>query len=182
MSRNLRRLTAAALIPLAFVAASCSDSSQVDNTERDEDGEVVDGGAVGVFKLQEGDCVKLPSALGPSDDDQGGDVEVDAMEAIPCTELHDGEVILVDDQFFADLTEFPGVEAGTEQATPACVEALDAYTGTDFDTSSFNVVPLVPTEPSWEALDDRGVVCIGVTLDAELVDTIETTGSIRVGG
>jgi hypothetical protein len=179
---RLSRRAAAALVPVILLAAGCTDSSDADTTERDEDGAVVDEGQVGVFRLREGDCVQLPAALRDTGSADGDVTEVDDFEAVPCDELHDGEVVLVDDEFFADLDEFPGDAESATQGNPPCIAALDEYTGTDFESSIFNVVPLVPTSESWDGLDDRGLICIGVTLNDELNAVIDTTGSFRSTG
>jgi hypothetical protein len=178
----LPRRARAALVPILLFASACTDSSDADTTERDEDGAVVEDGQVGVFRLREGDCVILPTALRDGGGEAEDVTEVDDFEAVPCEDLHDGEVVLVDDEFFADLEEFPGDAESATQGNPPCIAALDAYTGTDFESSSFSVVPLVPTSDSWDALDDRGLICIGVTLNDELNGVTDTTGSFRAAG
>jgi hypothetical protein len=181
MNRHISaRRTIGALLPLVLFAAACTSSSEADTTGRNEDGEVVEGGQVGVFRLQEGDCVRLPAAFrGPT---EGTDQDIEAVgdfEAVPCDESHDGEVVLVDDDYFADLAEFPPEVDSTAQAEPACITALDEYTGTEFASSTFTVLPLVPSSESWDAIDDRGLICIGITLNAEMTGAVDTTGSIR---
>ena len=180
--RHLPRRAAAALVPVILFATACTDSSDADTTERDEDGAVVEDGQVGVFRLREGDCVRLPAGLREAGREAEDLAEIADFEAVPCDELHDGEVVLVDDEFFADLEEFPGDADSVTQADAPCIAALDAYTGTEFESSMFNVVPLVPTSESWDALDDRGLICIGVTLNDELTAVIDTTGSFRATG
>jgi hypothetical protein len=161
---------------MVFAASACEQASQQDSSERNESGEVVEGGDVGVFRLQEGDCVKL-GGVGNTDEVE----EVGGFEAVPCDTLHDGEVVLVDDEFFSDRPEFPGDDAASDAATQPCIEALDAYTGTDYESSTYDIFTLVPSDASWSTLDDRGVICVGVTLD-DSFERIDTTGSIRVGG
>ena len=174
VKRPLSLRAAAALLPIVFVAGACGQSSQEDNSERDDDGQVVEGGEVGVFRLQEGDCLVLPSVIDSPEVEQ-----IDDVQALPCDQPHDGEVVLVADEQFADLDEFPGETVAVEQGTPSCIAALDEYTGTDFESSTFDVLVLVPSEASWAAIDDRGLTCIGVTLDDALTEAIDTTGSIR---
>ena len=165
----------AAITLLAASISSCATSeAELDETERDESGQVVEGGDLGVLRLQVGDCVQLPS-----DVDDGTTQEIGAFEAIPCDEAHTGEVVLVEGQFFGDLDEFPGEDAAFESAAPRCANALDAYTGTDYDTSNFDFFTLVPTAETWDQVDDRELVCIGLTLDDDFVTPISTTGSMR---
>lgn len=165
-----------ALIGVLALTTACNQAAQEDTTQRDADGDVVEGGDIGVFRLQEGDCLELPTSI----DDEGAVIE--DLSAVPCDQPHSGEVVLVDDEYFADLDAFPGEQASLEQGTQRCIEALDAYTGTDYESSNFDVLVLGPTEASWDALDDRGLVCIGITLDDTLSESMDTTGSIRSGG
>ena len=184
MNRHtLRNRASAALVPLCLIGAACTSSSNADTTARDDDGEVVEGGQVGVFRLQEGDCVQLPAALLGVSSSATDEVEdVSDFEAVPCDESHDGEVVLVDDEYFADLEAFPSESESTSDAQPSCIEALDSYTGTDFESSPYAIIPLVPSSESWDSLDDRGLICIGATLSDDFSEVIETTGSIRSAG
>lgn len=158
--------------------ASCTDEAQQDESERDDSGAVVEGGDIGVFRLQEGDCVQLPGGT-----DVGTETdEIADLAAVPCAEPHTGEVILVDDEFFADLDEYPGLDAALDQGLVRCVEVLDIYTDTDYESSNFDAFALTPTPDSWSQVDDRGLVCIGLTLDDSFESIVETTGSIRSEG
>jgi hypothetical protein len=169
---------------LALFAGGClTQNSELDETERDEDGQVVEGGDVGVFKLRVGDCLDIP--FDDPATEPGATVasdEVESFDAVPCDQPHTGEVILVDEQFYADLDEFPGENAAFESATPACITAIDDYTGTSYEQSQFDIYSLVPTEDSWDIMDDRTLVCIGYTLDESLTTVVETTGSMRAPG
>ncbi|MDA3040977.1 MAG: hypothetical protein O3C27_15900 [Actinomycetota bacterium] len=51
------------------------------NTTRDESGEIVEAGGLGVFAMEVGDCFQVP-------------IEdlVQSVEAVPCTEPHDAQV------------------------------------------------------------------------------------------
>jgi hypothetical protein len=172
-----RSIVIVATFLVATVAACSSSSSTADESTRNSDGEVIDSGDVGVFALQVGDCIDASAFLDTVSD--GDETEVDAFAALPCTEPHTGEVVYVDDQFFADLDEFPTSDELYEQGTTACTEALDEYTGTVYESSSFDFAPLIPTEESWDKIDDRGLVCVGVTLNEAQDATIETTESMR---
>lgn len=170
------RLLSVVLGAVAVAGTGCiTNEAQEDSTERDDSGDVVEGGDVGVFRLQEGDCVLIPASLVSATELE----EVEDFEAVPCEDPHTGEVVLVRDQFYADLQEFPGEDESVLRAERPCIEALDAYTATSYETSRFDYFSLVPTAASWDALDDRGLVCIGVTLDEGLDDIVSTTGSMR---
>lgn len=178
-NRKMQRISPTTMFGLAIVGAAmllvgCSSSGggDEDNTDRDETGEVVGGGDLGVFRLQLGDCLNVPDA-------DSEESEVSSLEGIPCSETHTGEVLLLDDQFFSDLDEYPGQEAAFEAAADPCIGVLEEFTGVSYDASPFDFYSLVPTSASWEALDDRELVCIGFTLDDELTEIVPTTGSLR---
>lgn len=143
---------------MILIATAGRSSSDADTTGRDDDGAVIEDGQIGVFRFREGDCVRLPPSVRDA-----------RSEAEDITEV-------------ADLEEFPGDADSITQGNPPCIAALDAYTGTEFESSMYSVVPLVPTSDSWDALDDRGLICIGVTLNDELNGLIDTTGSFRAVG
>jgi hypothetical protein len=144
-----RLIILAALAGLAITSCT-SSNADVDETERDDAGNVVEGGDLGVFRLQVGDCILVPSGI-----DDGSTDEVGALAAIPCNEEHTGEVVLVEDQFYGDVDEFPGEDESFTMAGPPCIDALDAYTGTEYESSTFDFYTLVPTSLSWDQLDDR---------------------------
>jgi hypothetical protein len=132
-----RLIILAALTGLAITSCT-SSNADVDETERDDAGNVVEGGDL-------------------------------------------GEVVLVEDQFHGDVDEFPGEDESFTMAGPPCIDALDAYTGTEYESSTFDFYTLVPTSLSWDQLDDRELVCIGLTLDDDLATVVSTMGSIRAG-
>lgn len=165
-------LTLALATGMAAGLAGCS-ASTTDTTVRGEEGEVVESGDVGVFVVQEGDCVLLGEVAGTETS------EVEQFQAVPCEDPHTGEVVLRDDEFFAGSDEFPGEDALFADAAVECVSALEAYTGQAYQDSPYDAVPVVPTETSWNDADDRELLCIGVTLGETPDEFAETTGSIR---
>lgn len=168
-------IPASVLILSVSFSACGDDASNEDATTRDSVGNVVDGGDLGVFRLQVGDCLDVDGLTGA----EAEGTEVTSFEAIPCDEPHTGEVVLVAHDHFADLDEFTSVSDLADQGAQPCITALNEYTGTDYDTSAFDVIPLVPTAGSWDTIDDRELVCIGVTLNDEMSDVVETSASIR---
>lgn len=162
----------AGLAAAGMILAGCGDAAR-DTSTRDESGSIVEGGAVGVLVLNEGDCLVL------WDQAEAAAQQVETVDALPCDQEHDGEVILRDDAFYADAGDFPGDDVVSEQGDEACVAALEQYTGEDYLRSPYGVLSMVPTEDSWSVADDRGLVCIGVTLDEDSEGVLMTVGSIR---
>ena len=84
----LFRLAIFAVLGL-FGYSQVSESGKDDST-RNENGEVIESGAVGVEVLKIGDCVQLPpeyEELAPTET-----TSIASMVAVPCTELHDAEL------------------------------------------------------------------------------------------
>lgn len=186
------RAAGAAVALLAVLLTGCS-AGDTDTTDRNSAGEVVGGGDVGVAKLQVGDCISkaaLAEESGASPAATPEVSEVESLPAVPCTEPHGGEVILVDEKQFADATEMPEQTAMFDQSEAACIPAIKKYTGFDFDAYleavqsgetpdvdvRFAPYTLIPTEASWEG-GDRSMVCIAVTMDEGFENIVETTGS-----
>lgn len=136
------------------------------------EGEVVVEGAVDPADLRVGDCVLL-GALAEAD---SGDVA--GFDTVPCEQPHDGEVILVDNEFFFDLEAFDE-QAIDDAAASKCLQVIEDYTGIAYDESAFDYLTVAPSEQTWSLDDDRGLVCIGFTLNDDFTEVIETTGSIR---
>ena len=60
------------------------------------------------------------------------------MAAVPCDQPHVGEVVSVDDNFFASDSEMPSDEDLAQRSDEACVSAIEAYTGEQYGTSPYD--------------------------------------------
>lgn len=152
-------------ISLVLVAAlalgACSQDAEKDETTRDESGDVVGEGDVGALSLQVGDCVE-----------SGGVGSVTDLPVVPCDEPHQSEVIAVFDLPDGD---FPGASEASAAGEQGCTgDAFADYVGVDYRESIFRITYLVPTEQTWDAADDREVVCL-----AEAPAGEELSGSIK---
>lgn len=151
----------AALLGCGLALAACSNSATSDSTERDASGEVVDGGEVGVFRLQQGDCIAEATEQ---------DV-LDSLPVVPCGEPHQLEIYHVFDLADGD---WPGEQAVSDRAVEGCLAAFAGFVGVPFDQSAYDATPLMPSEQSWEQIDDREVLCALFEFDGTL-----KTGSAR---
>ncbi len=142
-----------------LLLAGCSS----DQTTRDDDGEIIEGGELGVFAVQQGDCILFP--------DEDGDVE--SFEAVSCDEPHDGEIY----QLFniEGYEEFPGESVISSDAQAGCRAAFEPFVGIDYDSSQYFFTFLSPSEATWDGVDDREVICIITTADGEP----QLTGSLE---
>ena len=174
------RSRGAVVVAVLLALTACSDPT-LEDADRDESGEIAEEGDIGVQRLQLGDCVVLPDAMISAEAAESDEtVEVTEMQGRPCSEAHNGEVVLIDSTYYEDYSDdWPGyTELQSEESLERCVEGLDAYTGTVYADSSFDVTSLVPGELGWESkLNDRELVCIGVTVDDQY-EVLDTTGSI----
>lgn len=160
MSRLILALVASALL---FVG--CSSASEQDAT-RDESGEVAENEDIGVFRLRQGDCLIMPG------DGIAGD-EVETLEATPCSDPHNGEVLAIVTVDGDGDAPYPGDAAISAEAEAGCLGAFETVTGTSFmDDLEWDMTFLSPTADSWDALDDREIVCIVLPLDGGMTTSL----------
>jgi hypothetical protein len=138
--------------------------SEKDESVRDESGEVVEAGDVGVFVLKVGDCLQLPSELKSQLLGDTGEISNYAsFSAVPCTELHDAELYSIKT---TNKNEFPGEEALFDEFTASCIDELPTYSGIELELSPYAVFPMVPTGDSW-LQGDREIQCFAILANGE---------------
>jgi hypothetical protein len=157
----MKRIIGAAVIAVAaFGGAGAFD----DNTVRDDSGAIVEGGGLGAFAIQIGDCFNIP---------EDTDI-VMSLEAVPCALPHDAEAFA---SFDLTGTAWRGDDAVGEEAWFGCYEPFGTYVGTPWDDSTLDYWTLQPTMESWDELDDREVTCALTTVDGS-----KLTGSMKGSG
>lgn len=176
MDRRGMSQVLAGLVGVSVLALAGCANSLVDATTRDDAGQITEGGNLGGFTLAIGDCLHDPAMLSAAEDVPD---EVAEFDGVPCGQPHTGEVVLVDDEFFAEEAELPSIEVLESRSYEACAEAVEQYTGEPFADSGYDAYPMFPTQDSWNGLDDRGIVCVGVVLSERTWYPVESTGSIR---
>ncbi|HEY8527336.1 MAG TPA: septum formation family protein [Acidimicrobiales bacterium] len=138
---------------LAVGLGACSD----DEPERDETGQVTEGGDESVFDVEVGDCIDSTTEAG----------QVDSLPLVPCDEPHDGEIYHT---YQVPGDEFPG--DFTQVTEEQCGGAFADFVGVPYDQSELVYSTLEPTAGSWEQ-GDRELVCI-------IADPAgQTTGSLE---
>ncbi|MUK01454.1 hypothetical protein GM708_05640 [Vibrio cholerae] len=152
---------AASAATLALIAGcSLLPSSAPD---RDADGAVIAQAETDVFAVQVGDCINDP-----------GTESVTDITVLPCGELHDFEA------FAATLMpdgEYPGDAAATTAATEFCAAEFTAFVGLDYDASVLEMMYFYPVEESWNATDDREILCLVADEgEAPVAGTLEDAG------
>lgn len=126
-----------------------------DDASRDDGGDIVGGGDLGVMSMQVGDCFDDP--------DEIDDVVYD-VAAVPCSEPHDNEVFAVKSVGTVFGDDFPGREAIEQYSYESCVASFQDYVGVDYAQSSLAVFTFTPTDESWGE-GDREFVCALYSID-----------------
>lgn len=137
-----------ALTGVGLVGAAAADRGQQDETTRDSDGAVVEGGEIGASSIRIGDClVDVP------------DDEFNSVTAVPCDHPHDDEVY-----YSFQLPEgdgsWPGQEHVGTESDDGCFNVFATIIGEDYVESPFYYDSLTPTEQGWTASDNREVLCL----------------------
>lgn len=102
------------------------------------------------------------------------DLVSQAPQTVDCGTAHDGEVVGTFDA--PGGTTYPGGSGLLDAARAQCPVLFTAYVGADFNASSLDVLPVVPTEVAWAA-GTREISCVAIT-----TDRTKLTGSVRGSG
>jgi hypothetical protein len=130
----------------ALVIAIVVAVALLTGAERDATGEVAEGGDLSVFEVQTGDCLT-------------GVTETEAatsVEAVPCDQLHDAEVVT---SFELPDEGWPGLDPVIGQAEARCAQSTSELPSSPA-VEEGEVFYFHPTEQSWESVDDREVLCL----------------------
>jgi Septum formation len=149
----------AALVGVALFALADGD----DDAEAGTSTTTAAGEPVAVDRIEVGTCF--------NDASDEGTLEYTDLPVVDCEEPHDNEVYHLFDA--PGGAGYPGDQEIATVTEQGCLGAFDAYVGKPYTESSLLILPIPPTEASWEA-GDREVVC--AVYDAERA---ELTGSIR---
>lgn len=158
-----RRTRAVTCVVVLMLLAGCSFFD-------DDDSETVS-----VFDLAAGDCVRAP---GPKE----VTVELTQLTKVPCDQPHEMELYAhVDypEQASADTgagSTFPGEATLRDFADGACAGEFADYVGIDYRDSSLWFTYLMPSARSWQAEDDRTVLCFITTTGDQLTQSVAGTG------
>ena len=99
---------------------------------------------------------------------------IGSVDPVSCTSPHDSEIVGA--ATHPDAAAYPGQAALETFAAPPCIAAFNAYVGRDFQTSSLNMLPILPTEARW-ASGDRVITCVVVSNDGtKLTSSVKDSG------
>ncbi len=115
---------------------------------------------VNVLELEVGTCL--------NDVDQPLAQDLVDVPAVECSTPHQSEV-------FADLvvdgSDYPGIDALTEQAVQGCQAEFQRFVGVEFAASELNFHYYYPTQSSW-SVGDRSIYCVVFDPGATTVGTL----------
>jgi hypothetical protein len=127
--------------------------SAVDNTTRDETGQITESGDLGAFVTKVGDCV---NGLSDSAYSEG----VDVLKGVPCSEPHNWQVYHKENLTLVDFDEGQVSQMSNaicDQATENLTSSWGDSQWTIYSDAGFTM--LGPTADSW-AHEDRIVDCL----------------------
>lgn len=128
--------------------------------DRDASGTVVSAGTGDATSLHVGDCVSTVS----QDEDGFTDVPL-----VPCSQAHVSEVFATGTM---TTSHYPSDDEMEAWVRATCLPAFQAYVGTAYDDSSWDVTTIAPVEGDWTA--SNPVECL-----VETPDGSTWTGSAR---
>ncbi|RKS10398.1 putative regulator of septum formation [Nocardiopsis sp. Huas11] len=104
--------------------------------------------SVGVFDLEEGDCI--------NEVDQENDI-VD-VPMVDCSGPHDYEVYVSDE--LDEEGEFPGDQEVSDMTTALCHDEFEDFVGTPYLESELEFTSFFPTPTGWDLYDNREYLCL----------------------
>jgi hypothetical protein len=117
----------------------------VSEPERDDTGQITQGGSLNVTDIRDGDCLNGLDNSG----------QVSQVDAVPCEDRHDGEVVAV---FDLPPGPYPGEAEVVRASGAGCRERIAARVESSPLRESLGLLTLHPLERSWSR--DRTVLCI----------------------
>jgi hypothetical protein len=112
------------------------------------------------FDLAVGDCLTEPV---------GYDV-VDSVEIVDCNEPHYSEVF---QSFIIDDGPYPGDAAVEEMAYEWCDEDFADFVGVPYVESALDYEILIPSQETWEDMNDREILCMVYDPAGDTVGTLQ---------
>ena len=96
---------------------------------------------------------------------------VSELPTVDCDEAHEVQVVGLVEH---DGDDFPGDEAISQEAFEECTELFENFVGAPVEETSLSLLPITPTEESWNEADDRESICVAGSGDGtELTETVE---------
>src|SRR5699024_7516176 len=111
-------------------------------------------GAAGLVACGQAPTAAVGDCINSEDLPEG---EIDELNTISCDESHDLEVLHA---FDLPKGDFPGAGYMEGTAQDECVPALQDHVALDSYASEICITPISPSEETWDAVDDREILCL----------------------
>src|SRR5699024_7948887 len=111
-------------------------------------------GAAGLVACGQAPTAAVGDCINSEDLPEG---EIDVLNTISCDESHDLEVFHA---FDLPMGDFPVEQSMEVSAAGECVPAVDDYVGVDYYDSEIWITTISPSEETWDAVDDRELLCL----------------------
>jgi hypothetical protein len=161
--RSMSWVPLTGVLSLTLVLAGCSlfSPAEVDLTDRDEAGEIVGEGTLGVFSFEVGDC------LNELDIEPAEEAEVVDASGVPCDDPHVYEV------YYEESLEGLSLQEIKDAQPQICEDEFEEFVGMSYWDTSLEITYLFPTEESFSQ-GDKSIQCLVSTGDLSMV-----AGSLR---
>lgn len=158
----MRRL--AALVAVAALIAACGSSTATDDeSTRSDDGEVIESGEVGAFRLRIGDCIAESTEAD----------EFESVPVVPCGQEHQMQIVAA---FDLEDGEYPGRAEVDRLADEGCVDLLVDVLSHREDLFEVTYTTFTPLADGWNQINDREVLCLaGLPTGPNTVDLLDTS-------
>jgi hypothetical protein len=138
-------------ITLALLAFTVWQFKTFDNTaDRDQSGEVTEGGQIDAFEIQLGDCLNNVFT------NPNKTTEFTEVSAVPCSKPHEREVYAEMETKLLSFDE----KALTEEASTFCRDSFIEFIGMAYEDSALYFDYFFPTKVSWMTGGDRNIQCL----------------------
>ena len=98
-------------------------------------------------------------------------LDVGRPRVVDCQRPHAAQVVGI---YTAPGDKYPGADQLQAAARSVCDSAFEEFVGIPALRSVYDLVPLLPTEESWQESEDREVLCVArPTTNEELTASIE---------
>jgi hypothetical protein len=111
--------------------------------------------AVLVLASCSGDKAASDLAVGDCFDDPDAETFTE-VKTVDCTEEHDNEVFHV---FDLEDGDYPGDDEVGTLGHEGCKASFEDFIGVPWEESELEILPITPTQDSWDDDDDREVAC-----------------------
>lgn len=141
-----------------------------DETVRDPEGTVTEGGLVSIDRLRDGDCI---SDFTSEEEVEAGEWDTGEATVVPCAEPHRSEVFEI---FSIDVADYTSQSSLDDAAVQGCLEPYRRYVGRSYFRSEHELHFYSPSVEGGSARDDS-VICLVTSTSGPTTTMLEGSRS-----